>query len=88
MANQPLSLPCPQPHIRVQGLYLVSGHVSLQQGMLFLEVLDVGEVFAVVIRGQMTFHFVQPQLDVLNVAVKLLLLVSLTELYAWSRRQG
>lgn len=63
-------------------------HVSLQQGMLLLEVLDVGEVFAVVVRGQMTFHFVQPQLDVLNVAVKLLLLVSLTELYACSRGQS
>lgn len=56
--------------------------------MLLLEVLDVGEVFAIVVRGQMTFHFIQPQLDVLNVAVKLLLLVSLTELYAWSRGQG
>ena len=81
-------LPRPWPHIHVQGPYLVSCHVSLQQGVLLLEVLDIGEVFAVVVRGQMTFHFRQPQLDVLNIAVKLLLLVSLAELYACSRKQG
>lgn len=50
--------------------------------MLFLEVLDVGEAFAESSGGQMTFHFVQPQLDVPNVAVKSQLLVSSTELYA------
>ena len=50
--------------------------------MLLLEVLDIGKVFAVIVRSQVTLHFVQPQLDVLNVAIKLLLLVSLAELYS------
>lgn len=57
-------------------------HIGLQQGVLLLEVLDIGKVFAVIVRSQVTFHFVQPQFNVLNVAIKLLLLVSLTELYS------
>ena len=57
-------------------------HIGLQQGVLLLEVLDIGKVFAVIVRSQVTLHFVQPQLDVLNVAIKLLLLVSLAELYS------
>ena len=58
------------------------GHIGLQQGVLLLQVLDVGEVFAVIVRGQVTLHFIQPQFNVLNVAVKLLLLVGFTKLYA------
>lgn len=63
-------------------LYLVGGHISLQQGVLLLQVLDVRKVFAVIVRSQVTFHFVQPQFNVLHIAVKLLLLVSLAELYS------
>lgn len=66
----------------VPALYLVGGHIRLQQGVLLLQVLDVRKVFAVVVGSQVTFHFIQPQFNVLNVAVKLLLLVSLTELYS------
>lgn len=59
----------------------MSSHVSLQQGMLLLEVLDVGKVFAIIVRSQMTFHLIQPQLNIFDVAVELLLLVGLAKLY-------
>lgn len=66
----------------VPALYLVGSHVRLQQGVLLLQVLDIRQVFAVIVGSQVTFHLIQPQLNVLHVAVKLLLLVSLTELYS------
>ena len=66
-------------------VYLVSGHVGLQQGVLLLQVLDAGQVLAVVVGGQLALHLVQPQLDVLHVAVELLLLVGLAQLDAWGR---
>lgn len=49
--------------------------------MLLLEVLDVGKVFAIIVRSQMTFHLIQPQLNIFDVAVELLLLVGLAKLY-------
>ena len=67
-------------------VYLVRGHVGLQQGVLLLQVLDAGQVLAVVVRGQLALHLVQPQLDVLHVPVELLLLVGLTQLDAWGGR--
>lgn len=62
--------------------HLVCSDVSLQQGMFLLQVLNTGQVFAVVIRGQVTLHLIEPQLDVLYVTVKLLLLVGFTQLNA------
>jgi len=66
---------------------LVSSHIRLQQGMLLLEVLDIGKIFAIIVRSQVTFHFIQPQLNILNIAVELLLLVRLAKLYPWSKEQ-
>lgn len=66
----------------MKAAHLVSSHVSLQQGMLLLQVLNTGQVFAIVIGGQVTLHFIEPQLDVLHVTVKLLLLVGFTQLKA------
>lgn len=60
----------------------MSGDISLQQSVLLLQVLDTGQVFAIVVRGQVALHLVQPQLDVLHVPVELLLLVGLTQLDA------
>lgn len=62
--------------------YLVGSHVRLQQGVLLLQVLHAGEVLAVIVRSQVTLHFVQPQFNVLYVAIELLLLVSLAEFYS------
>lgn len=66
--------------------YLVSSHVGLQQGVFLLQVLDTGQVFAVVVRSQVALHLIQPQLDVLHVPVELLLLVGLPQLDAWPQR--
>lgn len=55
--------------------------------MLLLEVLDIGKIFAIIVRSQVTFHFIQPQLNILNIAVELLLLVRLAKLYPWSKEQ-
>lgn len=60
----------------------MSGYVGLQQGLLLLQVLDARQVFTKVIGGQVSFHFVQPELNVLHVPVELLLLVGLTQLDA------
>lgn len=67
--------------------HLVSSHIRLQQGMFLLEVLHIGQIFSVVVGSQVTFHFVQPELNVLHVAIELLLLVSLAQLYAWADTQ-
>lgn len=56
------------------------GHVGLQQGVFFLQVLDAGQVFTVIVRSQVTLDLVEPELDVLHITVKLLLLVSFTQL--------
>lgn len=61
----------------------MGSNVSFQQSVLLLQVLHAGQVFAIVVRGQVALHLVQPQLDVLHVAVKLLLLVGLTQLDAY-----
>lgn len=68
--------------------YLVGSHVSLQQRVLLLQVLDAGQVLAVVVRGQVALHLVQPQLDVLHVPVELLLLVGLAELETFRRKSS
>ena len=60
----------------------MGSHISLQQGVFLLQVLHRGQVFAVVVGGQVTFDLVEPQLDVLHVPVELLLLVGLTQLDA------
>lgn len=58
----------------------MSCHVGLQQGMLLLQVLDARQVFPVVVRGQVTFDLIEPELNVLHVPVELLLLVGLPQL--------
>lgn len=60
----------------------MGSHVRLQQGVLLLQVLHAGEVLAVIVRSQVTLHFVQPQFNVLYVAIELLLLVSLAKFYS------
>lgn len=67
--------------------YLVGSDVSLQKSVLLLQVLHAGQVFAVVVGRQVALHLVQPELDVLHVAVELLLLVGLTQLDAYGERQ-
>lgn len=66
--------------------YLVGSNVSLQQSVFLLQVLHAGQVFAIVVGGQVALNLVQPQLDVLHVTVELLLLVGLTQLDAY--REG
>lgn len=57
----------------------MGGYVGLQQRMFLLQVLDVGKIFAIIVRSQVTFHLIEPQFNILDVAVKLLLLVGLAE---------
>lgn len=51
--------------------------------MLFLQVLNTGQVFSIVIWGKVALNLIEPQLNVLNIPVELLLLVGLTQLDAY-----
>ena len=62
--------------------YLMCSNVSFQQSVFLLQVLNTGQVFPVVIRSKVAFHFIEPQFNVLHIAVELLLLVGFTQLNA------
>ena len=58
---------------------LMSSNVGLHQRVLLLQVLDRGQVLAVILRDELSFDFTQPHFQVLDAAVELLLLLSLLQ---------
>lgn len=54
--------------------------------MFLLKILDAGQVFAKIIRGQVSLHLIQPQLDVFNITIELLLLVGFTQFNPWEKK--
>lgn len=71
-------------HLDFVDAVLVRHHVRLVQHVLLLQVLHAGQVLAVVLGQQLAFDLAQPQLDIFDGAVELLLLRRPLQLVALS----
>lgn len=71
-------------HLDFVDAVLVRHHVRLVQHVLLLQILHAGQVLAVVLGQQLAFDLAQPQLDIFDGAVELLLLRRPLQLVALS----